>query len=395
MKNNKYLKNFLDFYKIIIKNKNELIKLAAEETGSPIKYHELDLNSSLEYLKSLNKLNKLERKYLKYEAKGKCLIIPSANQPLALIIFTVVSALFYGNQVILRPSKRALLISRKIVDFFYEAGISNIDLNLTESSNELLSEAILSREFNVIVSFASNKVNNIISKLCASSETEFIGENEGYDWVYVDKKLPYSINRVVRELITGVVKHNGQMCDSVRGVIVHPDIYEDVKNCMIKELSEVVISTPLDKRADLGFLLRGTESFSDNYFHDVHNDSRRLVDRGILKLVEINTLSDLVCTSGPFSPIVWLNQSLDISEVVFKWNKVNDFGLSFSVYSARKKIQDYFIRNIKAGRITVNKEHTDVNCLDPWGGVKRSGFGGPVYWFERFTNHKFISYGKK
>lgn len=395
MIDNKYLKIFLNFRKITLKNKEDLIKLAAEETGSPVKYHELDLNAALDYLKSLNKLSRLERKKFKYEPKGKCLIVPSANQPLVLIIFTVVSALLYGNQVVLKPSKRAPRVSQKIIDLFHEAGVSNLDLNLITFSNELLAEAILNKEFDLVVSFASNKVNNIIAKLCVDSETEFIGENEGYDWVYVDNKLPCSLNRIVKELVLGIIKHNGQMCDSVRGIIAHPEIYENIKSLITKELNKVVISTPLDENADLGVLLKDTEIFAENYFCDTHQNSKLLVDRGVLKLVEIDTLSDVVCANGPFSPIVWLNSSKDISEVVYKWNKVNNFGLSFSFYSTSRKTQDFFIKNIKAGRISINKEHTNVDSFDPWGGVKKSGFGGPIYWFERFTNYKFISYGKK
>lgn len=395
MKINRYLKIFLNFRKILIKNKADLINLAAKETGSPVKYHELDLNSSLEYLKRLPKLKNLECRHFYYEAKGTSLIIASANQPLALIIFTVVSALFYGNKVVLKPSRRTLLTSQKIIDFFYEAGVDLIDLKLIAASNELLSQAILNREFDVVVSFASNQVNNQIARLCIDSETEFIGENEGYDWIYIDNKLPYSINKVVKELVFGIVKHNGQMCDSIRGIIIHPEIYEKVKSLMIKKLNELIISSPLNKEADLGILLNKTEIFSESYFHSIHSNSKLLVNRGILKLVEIDSLSDLVCANGPFSPIAWINPSQDIGNIVYKWNSVNNFGLSFSVYSTSKKVQGYFVKNINAGRVSINKEHTDVDCLNPWGGVKKSGFGGAVYWFERFTNRKFIVYGKK
>lgn len=391
------VKIFLNFRKIIIKNKYDLIKLAAEETGSPIKYHKSDLNSSLDYLKLLHKLKNLECKYFQYEPKGRCLIIASANQPLAVIIFTVTSALFYGNKVVLKPSRRAILTSQKIIDIFYKAGVSHSDLTLFISADKLLDKAILNKEFDVVVSFASNRVNNMIAGLCVDSGTEFIGENEGYDWVYIDDKLPYAIDIITEELVTGIIKHNGQMCDSVRGIIVNKKIYEKVKSLLVEKLNKVIISSPLDKRSDLGILLKKTENFSENYFHNTHinSNSKILINRGILKLVEVNRLTDLVCANGPFSPIAWLYSSKNIDEVVDKWNKVNNFGLGFSIYSSNKKIQNYFIKNIKAGRISINKEHTKIDCFDPWGGVKKSGFGGAIYWFERFTNRKFVIYGKK
>ncbi len=378
---------------IIEKKSEELSALAAKETGSPIEYHKNDLECAVELLKNLGRIHELEQKSFRYDPKGRCLIIPPANQPIITTIFTVATALLYGNKVTFRPSSRTPMAANEIIRAFYSCGIPPESLALLASSNRLTEELIRSKAFDAVISFASNAVNAKIAIFCAESDTELHAENEGYDWAYVDSSLPFETERAADLLIESMIKHNGQMCDSIRGIAVHRDIYDDLKHKLVAKLSRITAGNPLDSENRLGSLLRGTGDLADAYASKIHSSSTLLLDKAPLQLFEITGLSDEICSQAPFAPIIWLYRSEHPEHIIEKWNDANPYGLGFSIYSSNKEVQSLFAGKIRAGRININGGHADVGVFDPWGGVRRSGFGGPQYWFELFTNRKFISHG--
>jgi len=387
------IKKLSSFASILSVKSLDIIKIAARETGSPIKYQTKDLDAALKFLRNLHILKTYERKEFRYQPKGRCLIIASANQPILLTIFTIASAILSGNKVSFRPSTRTPLAASKIIKMFFKAGIPTSQLNMLTSSNELTKQLIESKVFDMVLSFASNYVNTKIAQTCTLSGTEFYGENEGYDWIYVDKQLPFTISYTVDLIIKGILKHNGQMCDSVRGVIVDPEIYDNLKKVLVDRLSQTIIGDPLSPKSDLGALLINTNEGVNNILI-AHKANAKLVDKNILKLFEITNLDTNLCQLAPFAPIVWIYKSSDINEIINKWNLVNPYRLSFSVYTSNKKIKAKFCEQILAGRINLNCEHTAINVFDPLGGIPKSGFGGPHYWFEKLTNRKYINYGK-
>ncbi len=386
-----FLSSLVKTRELIASRYEEIALCAARETGSPVVYHREDLDAALAYLDDFEKTQSFGSQDFKFEPKGRCLIILSSNQPIPLLVFSVMTALSYGNKVTIKPSTRAPLTASLLVSIMHEAGIQKMSLNIAILSNDLMKELVLKKCFDVVLSFASSEVNKIISSYCIESGTEVHTENEGYDWVYIDEHQTINLDTIADQLVSSVVKHNGQMCDSLRGIFVHKNLYLELKDLLVKKMKLVVAGNPLDEQVQLGSLLSGTDIVAKSYCENFHKDSTKLVEHSILSLFEIDHKKEQVPLVPPFAPTIWISSADSYNDVILLWNNLNPYGLGFTVYSSQESVKKSFLEDIRVARLTINKEPTKINHLDPWGGIKRSGIGGPTYWFERFTNRKFVN----
>lgn len=376
--------------------KNKILTIAAHETGSPIFYHHEDLEASQVFLNKLSYLKKfLPENYIS-EPKGNVLLILSANEPVIVTTILVFSALFVGNTVFVKPSAKT-----PSYGYFLIKELAKIP-SLKKRAHYLLTDIeetgrlIKSNFFDFVISFGSRATSKELGILCANSEVEFLQESEGNDWAYVDKKCE-SLGEVSKIIVESFVRHNGQMCNSVRGVIAHSSVYDEFVKHLKKRISALPVGSPDSMNSRIGALISGTSPRAKTLVGEATATAGEVWNFSLTNNVISPTLilnpdiRSSIISESIFAPVLWIKKAENHSEAISFYQKKNKHGLSFSVFSLDEQVINDFIRRIRAGRININKHPLRGGLWDPLGGIRLSGYGGPRYWVEKLSNRKYVN----
>lgn len=378
------------------KNKKKILRVVSDETGSPVSYHNEDMEKSFIFLKNLNLIIKKLSKIYRYEPKGNVLLVLSANEPIILATMLIFSSLFMGNTVFVRPSSKTPSYSFLLIRELVKISTFKKRIHFLLADKEEIERLIKIKSFDFVLSFGSHSTNKKLRELCSISDVEFLHEGEGNDWAYVDKDCK-DLKKVSKILTNSFIRHNGQMCDSIRGVLVHSAVYNKFVNYLKSNVSSVIIGHPCSKNTQIGAVLPGTTKGVEFIIKNLLIKGECLwnysIKNNIIKPALILDPKDdsLVISKNIFAPIVWIKKVDNYSDLVSFYKEKNVHGLGFSIFSSNKKIINELISKIKVGRLNVNKDPIDIGIFDPWGGIKISGRDGPSCWAEKISNRKYVN----
>ncbi|MBI2098443.1 MAG: aldehyde dehydrogenase family protein [Candidatus Wildermuthbacteria bacterium] len=374
---------------------NGILDTVAQETGSPIHYHIEDLRTSQNFLDKLSYLEKLLPKKYISDPKGNVLLILSANEPVIVTTILVFSSLFAGNTVFIKPSAKTPTYGYFFVKELVKFPFLKQRIHYLLTDKKEIGRLIKTKSFDFVLSFGSRTTSKKLAILCAQSEVEFLQESEGNDWVYIDKTCE-SLGEMSKIIVESFTRHNGQMCNSVRGVMVHSSLYDELVERLKNRISDLSMASPqlLDSR--VGALILGTPARAKALTEDaaqraenVWNFSRN--ENVITPTLILNPDDDaLIISESVFAPILWVKKVKNHFEALSFYHKRNKHGLGFSIFSGDKNVSTYLANRIQAGRININKYPLRNGLWDPLGGVRLSGYGGPGYWVEKLSNRKYI-----
>mgnify|MGYP001619428946 CR=1 FL=1 len=376
----------------------KIARTAARETGSPISYQHHDIEGARAFLKHIGTLETLLSPAYRYEPKGNILIVLSANEPIITATILAFSGLFMGNTVCMKPSSKspsyARLLARevgRIPDLRWWMRCLAIDPKEIE-------RRIRAHDFDRVLSFGSRSTNRKLGITCAEAEVEFLPESEGNDWAYVDKDCGgYTIAEMSALIVESFTRHNGQMCNALRGVMVHASVCAALLKRLKEDFSNITVGSPLDEDARIGTLIAGTEA-----------RARQIVEESAAGAAQVWTLpaprnsftpmivvepkdTSTLVTESIFAPVLWVKKVKSHTDAIALFEERNRHGLGFSVFSKDKKMIDECVRRIPVGRVNVNKPPLDIGLFDPLGGIGLSGRGGPSYWIEKMSDRKFVN----
>ncbi len=373
-----------------------MLRIVANETGSPIQFHKEDIRVVQEFLTKLTQLDRLLPKGFFSEPKGNVLLVLCANEPITVTTILVFTALWTGNVVYVKPSSKTPTFAYFLVKTLAKYPAFRKRLHLVLSDRQETERLIATQSFDFVLSFGSRATSKALRKLCVEAETEFLEESEGNDWCYVDRDNS-SLSRIATTLQESFTRHNGQMCNAVRGVLVHKDVYDEFIRHLQKEVSSVHMGDPLLINSRAGALLAGTAMHVANIVQDAQNKGGRIENYSFTENVISPTLifdpndDCAIISEGIFGPVLWVKPVGSVYEAIDFYNRKNLHGLGFTVFSQNKKVVDILSSAIRAGRININNHPLHIGLFDPLGGVKLSGKGGPHYWVEKLTNRKFVT----
>lgn len=394
----KTYKGLANFLKM---NMTDIATIATEETGSPIKYHLQDIQAVVEYINKQGLSHRYWKNTCYRIPKGVILFILSANEPIILSIIPILEALRAGNCVLVKPSSKSPSVSYMVVKELIHLGVSPYTLHYLPMSRSAIKSTIQNtKSINLVISFNSSNVNRLLRAMCAQNNIDLICENEGNDWAYIDgSNDSCDLNILASEISRSFTKHNGQMCDAIRGVLVHQSIYQEFKTHLQDKINQLVNGSPLDASSDIGAMIQDTLNGIDKLCQSKNQKSHiwngRLGQNILRPTLICNPKMNEAFISTPFfGPLIWIKSVNKIEYVINYYNKYNKHGLCFSIYSKNKEAINLLLSKINVGRININVSHVDVALTSPWGGIKLSGSEGPRTWYEKFSNAQVINTGQ-
>lgn len=378
---------------IMEENRDVLIVLLVKEAGKTLKNAISEIREAVDFCRYYAK--EARNLPLNSNALGTVVAISPWNFPLAIFIGQIVASLVVGNTVVAKSAEQTMLISYKVIEYLYLAGVPRYALQLVLGDGQIGQELTKSKEINGVIFTGSFEVANLINKTLLSREDNpsLIAETGGQNAMIVDSTaLP---EQVVQDVILSAFDSTGQRCSALRVLCLQDDIADKFIYMLKGAMDELKIGNPVEFDTDIGPVI-DSEAKSNllkhiNFMKKIGksyyeiNLPKESVDGYFIApiIFEIDNLNEL--KTEVFGPVLHIVRYVenDLDNLIDAINS-KGYALTFGVHSRINRKVDHIVKKIEAGNIYVNRNMVGaVVGVQPFGGHGLSGTGpkagGPFY----------------
>ena len=324
---------------------------------------------------------------------GVCGVITAFNFPCAPWCWNAALALVCGDPVIAKPSEKTPLVQlavqkicdRAIAKFGSDAPDGLIQVLIGEREIGQLLTA--SKDVAIVSATGSVPMGKAVASDMSNRLGKTILELGGNNAMIVAPSA--DLEMALRAIVFSAVGTAGQRCTSLRRLIVHEDIYNDLLPRLIKAYETLPIGDPLADGTLVGPLIDLDASTAmDNALEKakaeggtVHGGGKALAEEfpnGAYvtpAIVEMPRQSEIM-HHETFAPILYAVKYSDISEAIELQNEVPQ-GLSSCIFSTDVRETELFLSAVGSdcGIANVNIGPSGAEIGGAFGGEKETGGG--------------------
>jgi L-aminoadipate-semialdehyde dehydrogenase len=323
-----------------------------------------------------------------WQPLGPVGIISAFNFPVAVWAWNAALALVCGNPVLWKPSEKAPLVAfaahelltRTLRDF----GIAPVGLTALLVGDSHVGRALVENpRVPLISATGSTHMGRSVGTAVAARFGRSLLELGGNAATIVTPSA--DIGLAVRAITFGATGTAGQRCTTMRRLIVHEDVYEQVITAVKRAYAKLVIGDPRTSGTHLGPLIdRAACEMMDVTLSEARADGGRVfggarVDRPghyvTPALVEMPAQTEVV-KRETFAPILYVLKYRDFEEALRVLQDVPQ-GLSSSILTNNLREAEIFLsaRGSDCGIANVNMGTSGAEIGGAFGGEKETGGG--------------------
>lgn len=334
----------------------------------------------------------LHRMYEQYHPLGIVGIISAFNFPVAVWSWNAMLAWVCGDVCIWKPSEKtplcAVACQNIIADVLKQnnvpEGVSNIIIG-DYKIGELMSHDI---RVPLISATGSTRMGKAVGKAVGERLGRSLLELGGNNAIIVTPNA--DLKMMLTAVLFGAVGTAGQRCTTTRRLIVHEDIYEEVKNKLVNAYKQLRIGNPLDEKNHVGPLI--DKDAVKNYLHAIEQVKKEggnmIVEGGVLEgegyesgcyvkpcVAEAKNHFQIV-QHETFAPILYIMKYKTIEEAIAIQNGVPQ-GLSSAIFTTNMLEAEKFLSHegSDCGIANVNIGTSGAEIGGAFGGEKETGGG--------------------
>ena len=318
---------------------------------------------------------------LRYRPLGVVAIITPWNAPISLALGPLVSALYTGNTVVLKPSPYTPLTTLKVAELLKDVFPPGV-LNVLAGSDELgawMTEHPGIDKISFTGSVATGK--KVLASAAATMKrvTLELGGNDPA--IILDDVDPKAI---AKKVFFASFVNSGQVCMAIKRIYAHESIYDELCAALVAEAKKTKIGNGLEPGTDLGPLQNKMQYDKVvGLINDTKKTGATFLTGGEIPqgpgyflpptlVTDIDESSRLV-QEEQFGPIVPIMKFRDVEDAIRRANDTR-YGLSGSVWAKDTKRGAEIAARLEVGTAWVN-QHRATSAFVPFGGAKESGLG--------------------
>ncbi|MEO8465612.1 MAG: aldehyde dehydrogenase family protein [Gammaproteobacteria bacterium] len=318
---------------------------------------------------------------LRYRPLGVVGIITPWNAPISLALGPLVSALYTGNTVVLKPSPYTPLTTLKVAELLKDVFPPGV-VNVIAGGDELgawMTEHSGVDKISFTGSVATGK--KVLASAAATMKrvTLELGGNDPA--IILDDVDPKAI---AKKVFFASFVNSGQVCMAIKRIYAHESIYDELCAALVAEAKKTKIGNGLDPSTDLGPLQNKMQYDKVvALIDDTKKSGAKFLTGGEIPqgpgyflpptlVTDIDESSRLV-QEEQFGPIVPIMKFSDVEDALRRANDTR-YGLSGSVWAKDTQRGAEIAARLEVGTAWVN-QHRATSAFVPFGGAKESGLG--------------------
>ncbi len=335
------------------------------------------------------------RMYDQYHPLGVVGVVSAFNFPVAVWAWNAMIAAVAGDTVIWKPSSKtpltAIATQNIISKVLRKNRVPEGVFNMVVAKSSVMGDNFAADPRIALLSVTgSTSVGKRISAICGRRLGRTIMELGGNNAVIVSHHA--DLDMAIPAIVFGAVGTTGQRCTSTRRLIIHEDIYDDVRGRLVKAYEQVAerIGNPLDENILVGPMIDpGAAILFLEAIGKVKDEGGKILFGGeILKgkdyhadtyvvpaLAEAENHWDIV-QEETFAPLLYLIKYKSIEEAIAMNNGVPQ-GLSSAIFTLNIREAELFLSAVGSdcGIANVNIGTSGAEIGGAFGGEKDTGGG--------------------
>jgi succinylglutamic semialdehyde dehydrogenase len=395
-----------------IKEEKKIAELIARETGKAIWESELEakalsakidvsLNIMMPAMKQIEAIGfKEHSQYMKWKARGICVVLGPFNFPLHLANGHIIPALLAGNTVIFKGSEQSPACSSFYAELFHRAGfpksVFQMLLGGAKTGQALIEDPRVQGVF-FTGSYENGRriTQNLLETrghLDTLAALELGGKNASI--IHEDADFKKSVS----ETWMSVYATAGQRCSCSSRIFVHQKWLKDFERVFIEGAKKIKVGDPLRPETFMGPLIH--QSAVEQFLNRLDTAKKE----GFECKLESRRLKENSCLLSPsvylshkpekdtfksslqeefFGPNAIIIPYSDLHELI-EWHERAPFGLVTSIFTQSRKTFDFIDSKIEVGLVNLNRASVGASSQLAFGGKKRSGNNWPAGIFSYF-----------
>jgi aldehyde dehydrogenase (NAD+) len=323
---------------------------------------------------------------------GVCGVITAFNFPVAPWAWNAALAFVCGDPVIWKPSEKTPLSALAVARIFTRAVAKFGDapdhlLQVVIGGRETGQALVESREVPIISATGSTAMGRAVGPKVAERFGRAILELGGNNAMIVAPSADLEL--ALRAIVFSAVGTAGQRCTSLRRLILHESIYDQLLSRLIPVYGKLPIGDPLTEGVLVGPLIDGQAYAGMNKALEqakkdggtIHGGGRALADRFPHAhyvhpaIVEMPAQTDIV-RHETFAPILYVMRYREFGEAIALHNAVPQ-GLASCIFSTDVRETEAFLSatGSDCGIANVNIGPSGAEIGGAFGGEKETGGG--------------------
>ncbi|WP_163121898.1 aldehyde dehydrogenase family protein [Acinetobacter portensis] len=317
--------------------------------------------------------------FIKQVPIGAVSLISPFNFPLNLTAHKIAPAIAAGCPFVLKPASLTPISAIKIAEVLAETDLPKGAFSVLPCPREHADVLVTDDRFKLL-SFTGSDVVGWDMKARAGRKKVTL-ELGGNAAVLIEPDTEIT-DVFIDRLIGGAYNHAGQVCISVQRILIHADIYAEVKKKLITKLKKVKAADPSLETTMVGPMIKDAEA----------NRLKKWVDKAVKKGAKLLSGGDVngvmfeptllekvdesleVYKDEVFGPVAIIEKYKSFEQGIDKINS-SRFGLQAGVYTQNLNKMMYAWNNLHVGGVIINDIPSFRVDSMPYGGVKDSGLG--------------------
>ena len=380
--------------RLILTKTEELARLEAIDVGKPLTQARNDVIAMARYMEFYaGAADKVHGETIPYldgytvytmrEPHGVTGHIVPWNYPMQIIGRSVGGALTMGNTCVLKPAEEACLTALAFADLARQAGLPKGVLNVVPGLGAEAGKSLSNHRGIHHMSFTGSVgTGQSIQSAAAQNVIPVTLELGGNAACIVDADQKSRLDKVIERLVFGAFYQSGQSCIGVQRILIHKDIYDELKQRLITATNALVAGDPRKEDTFIGPMIStGEAERLDTWIQEAVRAGGKLLcggkrDGAMLDatLLEGVPLDQDVCVEEAFGPVAVLSSFTDFEAALAQVDD-SKFGLQAGIFTNDLDKAMHAWDRLDVGGVVIGDVPSWRVDNMPYGGVKDSGLG--------------------
>lgn len=319
------------------------------------------------------------RGMVKHVPIGAVSLISPFNFPLNLVAHKIAPAIAAGCPFVLKPASFTPISALKIAGVLAETDLPKGAWSILPCNREAADILVTDDRFKLLSFTGSDQVGwDMKARAGRKKVTLELGGNAA---VLIDADTTLD-DTLIDRLISAAYGQAGQVCISVQRILVHADLYAELKKKLVAKLKKIKADDPALSTTLVGPMIKEAEALRlKKWIDKAEKKGAKVLLGGSLQgvLFEPVLLENVdakleIYKDEAFGPVAILEKFKQFEQGIATINQ-SRFGLQAGVYTQNLNNMLYAWDHLQVGGVIINDVPTFRVDNMPYGGVKDSGLG--------------------